>query len=241
MLDPLERRSTSSATRKSNLRASCCRKRRAKACAPGATAGRMPSPSCCSLRKSLAASRMLMFALLESLASEAILMPLLAPPCTRETILRSKSKASLSSRVRMILRDCCTFSPKRRLNGSDTGRARGPSSPSKLTTTALFTASTAATASSMRMSCKKLPFGEKRTTATSRVAASMATGAAALSVATAPSSACAWLGTSITSPGASGLPAVSASSLSPFMRLVKEPNPLVSSSIRDTAILLRPL
>mmetsp|Transcript_105165 Transcript_105165/g.328898 ORF Transcript_105165/g.328898 Transcript_105165/m.328898 type:complete len:235 (-) Transcript_105165:1537-2241(-) len=230
-------RSMSSATRNRIRRASCWAKRCANAEAPGVMAGRRPRASGWRRWRSSAARPMSVPSSV-AWASSAPSPALRPEPWTSRTILRSSSRASLSSRARMALAPPPV--PRRKPSGRERGSARGPRACSKRTSAARESASTAATPSSMSRSCRKLPSVEKTTCAMSSEAASSDARAAALG---SPAPAAAASASALASSAAAtlGPPAPIAALRLPFMRFVNWPKPLASSSMRETVMRRRPL
>ena len=91
------------------------------------------------------------------------------PASTSSVMRRRTSSDCLSS----LLRSCWSSAPpSKKFRGKARGSAKGPRVRSRRTSEARESASMAATPSSISRSCKKLPSGEKTTSAISRVAES---------------------------------------------------------------------
>mmetsp|Transcript_81171 Transcript_81171/g.210872 ORF Transcript_81171/g.210872 Transcript_81171/m.210872 type:complete len:228 (-) Transcript_81171:2224-2907(-) len=219
-------------------------RRRAKADTPGATAGRRPEatgPRRWRSLKTFNTSAPRAPALASSPAcsddreDEDVESPCMEEPSwTSCAMRRSRSKDSLSSRERIRVSVRAKLGePSMKESCPLNGIARGPRDLSSCTRAARESASMAATASSIRTSCRKLPCGEKRTATMSRDAVSSTAGTCS-----SPSATMVLLSLDTTSAAASvlptGAPASTASSRLPFITFVKLPKPLAKSSMRFT-------
>mmetsp|Transcript_47712 Transcript_47712/g.103809 ORF Transcript_47712/g.103809 Transcript_47712/m.103809 type:complete len:267 (+) Transcript_47712:228-1028(+) len=216
-------RSRSSARRSRTRLASLWVKRPAKAAAPGATLGSNPCAKGCSLWRSCAVVRISSLLLRRGSSCTSSPPP---PPVARRTILRMRSNASLSSRVKILL---LLSAPSRRFRGNVRGNPRGPSVRRSWSNAARERASMAATPSSMRSSCRKLPSGAKTMSAMSLVPISSPDWA----------SSCSFTATICSGNGAP--PAAAAADRLPFIKFVKVPKPSAMSSMRCMAMRRFPL